>query len=116
MQHKWNNVRLVGFRGIAGIQPAVKYGVPGIGHMDYYFSAWNPYNPNQDLDGDNLKDSDEPNLRGLLGVPYNPNSRDTNADFYDDDEDLACTYEDDWEMHSADEEDWANPGHQKRVN
>jgi hypothetical protein len=83
-------------------------------HMDYYFSAWDPYNPNLDRDenvGDGLKDGDEPGLTGLNGQPYNPNKIDTNGDMYADDEDYACKFENTWEVESHDYEDWANPGH-----
>jgi hypothetical protein len=80
-------------------------------HMDYYFSAWDPYNPNQDQDGDGLKDTDEPGLIGLNGQPYNPNNWDTNNDRYEDGEDYACKFENTWEEGSHDYEDWANPGH-----
>lgn len=83
-------------------------------HMDYYFSAWDPYNPNLDRDenvGDGLKDGDEPGLTGLNGQPYNPNKIDTNGDMYADDEDYARKFENTWEVESHDYEDWANPGH-----
>lgn len=49
-------------------------------HMDYYFTAWNPYDAAQDADGDFLKDSDEPNLTGRNGLPYDPIKGDTNGD------------------------------------
>lgn len=81
-------------------------------HMDYYFSVWNPYDHNQDLDGDLLKDSQETSLIGLNGQPYDPNKYDTDEDDYYDGEDWACKYENIWGIGSCDNADWSSPGHQ----
>lgn len=66
----------------------------------------------EDGDQDGLKDSEEPNMVGLNGLPYDSTSLDTDGDGYDDFEDYAGTFEDNWITGSHDSEDWSNPGHQ----
>jgi hypothetical protein len=87
-------------------------------HMDYFLNTWGTWanylsrRATEDIDGDGLKDSQEPSLIGLDGQPYNPSKKDTNEDDYDDGEDWACKYEAIWGDGSCDYVDWSYPGHQ----
>ncbi|MGD9498168.1 MAG: hypothetical protein AB7Y46_17840, partial [Armatimonadota bacterium] len=81
-------------------------------HMDYWWQYWNPYDPDNDRDGDFMHNDDEPTKTGRDGNPYDPDEPDTDFDGCRDDEDWACKAEQTWQIGSCDNVDWASPGHQ----